>query len=191
MLLSTPSVLLASEMKAEGLLKEALAASARRLGRSEEDLLTALQANDAEAHSSFRYAIAKGLGGHLATLGSGVVALYVYGSTMDGGATSTSDIDLIVLVNRKIDPMRSLLRRMDAALVASYRRLLGDLRAPLSLLDAHLVDVEEERERCGYGAVLSSTRTCPVCLWRSPPRVTGAPLARGPHSPTLCLSARG
>jgi len=191
MLLYTPSVLLAPEMKAQGLLEEALASSARRLGRSEAQVLDALRANDPEAHSTLRYGIAKGLGAYLGRLGSGILALYVYGSTMEGGATRTSDIDLIVLVNRKIDPMRSLLGRVDLALATSYRGLLGDARSPVSLLDAHLVDVEEEKGRHGYGAVLSSTRTCPVCLWRTAPRVSGAPLARGPHTTSPCLTARG
>lgn len=177
-----PSMLLGPEMETAPLLDLAVRFCARRLGKSERDVLRDLAGEDPEAHSTLRYSIAKGLSEHLGRLGRAIRAVYLYGSAMNGDARACSDIDLIVVVDRKLDQAQTLLRRLDLALVTSYRALLGGEAGLTSLLDVHFVDAEEEEKRQGYGAILCSTETSPVCLWRDTPRVSGAPLAGGPRA---------
>jgi predicted nucleotidyltransferase len=184
-----PSMILEPEMDAAPLLDAALRFCSLRLGRTEKEILEDLRREEREAHSSLRYAMAKGLSEYLARLGRSIQGVYLYGSTMNGDARAGSDIDLIVVVGRKLDQAQALLRRLDLALLTAYRELLGSEVGPRSILDVHLVDADEEVERQGYGAVVHSTETSPVCLWRDTPRVSGAPLAGSPRA--FRLSARG
>ena len=101
---------------------------------------------------------------------------------MNGNAGIASDIDLIIVVEHKLDQVCRLLQRLDLALVTSYRSLLGLTSGPVTLLDVHLVDVEERKMRHGYGAVLCASETSPVCLWRLSPKVSGPRWIRGPRS---------
>ncbi len=186
--LEFPSMILEPEMNAAPLLDCAVRFCATRLGKDEREIVCALQSGEPEAHSTLRYAIAKGLSEHLAGLGCSIQAVYLYGSSMNGDARAASDIDLIVIVRRVLDQAQALLRRLDVALATAYRDLLGDEEGLRSMLDVHLVDADEEVERRGYGALVHSTETSPVCLWRDTPRVSGAPLAGSPRA--FHLSAR-
>lgn len=163
---NTPSGLLAAELEAEVLLDRAVMFCANRLHMTEIRVVQTLQRGEPEVHSTLRYAVAKGVGDYLRELGCGFRAVYLYGSAMNGNAGIASDIDLIIIVEHKLDQVCNLLQRLDLALVTSYRMLLGFAYGPASLLDVHIVDVEEERKRDGYGAVLCSPETSPVCLWR-------------------------
>lgn len=116
-------------------------------------------------HSLLRYAIAKRLANYLGQLGGGICGVYLYGSTMNDDAGPCSDIDLVVVVKRKRDQALLLLRCLDLALLTSCRAFIDPMRLPASLLDVHLVDVEEEKNRRGYGAILHSPQTHSVCLW--------------------------
>lgn len=125
-------------------------------------------------HSSFRYALAKELGQYLGGLGGTFRAVYVYGSSMSNAASPCSDIDLLAVVDRRRDEVTRLLLRIDLAVAACYRKLLQETSSPSSLLDFHVVDRVEERERRGYGALLTGLGTCPTCLWRSPKETAAA-----------------
>jgi hypothetical protein len=178
----TPSGLLPSEAPAVALIERAIDRCARRRGEFSESTLERLRRGDPETHSSFRYALAKGLGEYLGGLGASFRALYVYGSAMGNAASPCSDIDLLIVVERRRDEVARLLLRIDLALATCYRELLQGAPAPASLLDVHVMDASEERERRGYGALLTGLGTCPVCLWRSsPPDGRGSSLLGGPH----------
>jgi predicted nucleotidyltransferase len=178
----TPSVLLAPEVKAERFFDRAIAFCANRSKEDEAQIYEALKEQDPVVHSTFRYAIAKGLAIYLGELNGGVRGVYLYGSAMQGEAHPFSDIDLIVLVGQKRDRIMALLRGVDLALVTVYRTLLNTSDTPWSLLDVHLVDLREKKMRQGYGAILDSAGIRPVCLWRYTPKVSGAPLAGGPRA---------
>lgn len=165
MSLGTPSGLLAAELESEVLLNRAVAFCANRLHVSVEQAVIALRNGEAPTHSTFRYKIAKGIAGYLGRLECGVCAVYLYGSAMNGDAQIASDIDLIVVVHRKLDQAYALLQRLDLALVTSYQGLLGPIRGPARLLDVQFVDVEEQWKHRGCGAVLRSVEASPVCLW--------------------------
>jgi predicted nucleotidyltransferase len=155
-------------------MERAIDRCARRSGEPPESTLQRLRQGDPEAHSSFRYALAKELGQYLGGLGASFQAVYVYGSSMGNAASPCSDIDLLAVVERRRDEVTRLLSRIDLALAACYRELLHGAPAPASLLDFHIMDASEERERRGYGALLTGLGTCPACLWRSPRETTGA-----------------
>ena len=163
---NTPSGLLAAEIEADVLFDRALMFCAKRRHTSADQVIQTLREGNPEAHSTFRYAVAKGLANYLGNLGCEFHALYLYGSTMNGNAGIASDIDLIIVVPHKLDQVFSLLQRLDLALVVSYQALLGVAYGPTSLLNVHLVTTEEKQERHGYGAVLCSPETSPICLWR-------------------------
>ncbi|MGC9530263.1 MAG: hypothetical protein ACP5G2_06650 [Candidatus Bipolaricaulaceae bacterium] len=132
---------------------------------SRQGLLAALHAGDRAAHSAFRYAVAEELCRRLATLGPTFRAVYIYGSAMDGRAGAASDVDVIVWVRRKTDAVESFLARLDYMLAKGVRALLGG-RGPDQLFDVHLVDDAEVEGRKGFGAVLQSLWTAPVCIWK-------------------------
>lgn len=173
-----------AEFPDEALFNGALESCARVHGTTIDEVLSRLEQGDRKFHSSFRYGLAKGLGGYLGALGCAFREVYVYGSTMEGLANPASDIDVIVVVRKRRDEILRLLGMLDVAITACYRRLVGLKTNPSSLLDVHIVEDGEEIGRSGHGAVLAGLNTRPVCLWRSPPAQTaGTPVEWGPRLP--------
>jgi len=169
----TPSGYLPAEVPNGLLLEQALEACAHRYGLPVEKILRRLEDGDRQMHSAFRYGLAKGLSAYLASLGSVFREVYVYGSAIGESSNPASDIDVIVVVERRRDEIASLLKRLDLSLTSHYRCLLGLKRNPVSLLDIQVVDGIEQAERTGYGAVVDGLHTRPICLWRSDPATTG------------------
>ena len=165
MSLGTPSGLLAAELESEVLLNCAVSFCADRLHVDVERAVIALRNGEASTHSTLRYRIAKDIAGYLGRLECGVCGVYLYGSAMNGDAQIASDIDLIVVVHRKLDQAYALLQKLDLALVTSYQALLGPIRGPARLLDVQFVDVEEQQKHRGCGAILHSVEARPVRLW--------------------------
>lgn len=179
---SVPSGLLPSEAPIGELLEQAIRHCAERKRESPEMALDELRRGEPDAHSTFRYALARALGTYLGGLGASFRAVYVYGSAMCERSSPCSDVDLLIVVRRHRDEITRLLLRLDLALVTYYRLLLQGRAAPSSLLDIRVIDTNEEEERLGFGALLSGLETCPVCLWRSTPEVgTGTLLAESPR----------
>jgi len=162
---STPSLLLGPTVRHDGILARALGTAGAREGCSAQRFLADLRAGDPGAHSAFRYALAQEFCTYVSGLGSAFQAVYVYGSTMDGRTRPSSDVDIIAWVERKSDTVESLLWRLNRLLTQGYRTLTGctSLR---SLFDIHLVDNEDVELGRGYGSVIRSVWTAPVCLWR-------------------------
>ena len=136
---------------------------ARGLGGTDQ-LLLALRAGDPVAHSSFRYAIAEEVSRQLSSLGAAFRAVYIYGSTVENRARPNSDVDIIAWVHRKTDTIRTFLALVDLSLAKAYRGLMGS-EEPKHLLDVHLVDDEDVELGRGYGAVIRSLWTAPICMW--------------------------
>jgi len=185
MLIEPPSGLLATEFRSFPIFERALQECARRLGTEAEALRERLAlGGDPEAHSAFRYALAKAVAGYLSGLGGPFRAVYVHGSAVNDRAGPCSDVDVIVLVEYRRDEALRVLRLVDAVVSAGYRAYFGR-PGPVSLLDVHIVDLDEEREGRGYGAVLQNRWSAPLCLWRSTPSEQGAFPRGGPlRSPT-------
>ena len=190
MLSRTPSGFLPAELPNGILFEQALEVCSHRHGLSAEEVLQRLEEGDCGMHSTFRYGLAKGLSGYLASLGSVFHEVYVYGSSIGESSNPASDIDVIVVVERRRDEIVSLLKRLDFSLTSNYRRLIGLKGAPASLLDVHVIEKSEQAERSGYGAVIDGLHTRPICLWRSDPATTGAVRKESPQrSSNSCSSA--
>lgn len=174
MLSEAPSGLILAEVPNGILFEQALEVCSHRHGLSAEEVLQRLEEGNCQMHSTFRYGLAKGLSRYLASLGSVFGEVYVYGSSIKESANPASDIDVIVVVERRRDEIANLLKRVDLSLTAHYRQLIGLKRDPVSLLDIQVIDRIEQAERSGYGAVIDGLHTRPICLWRSDPATTGA-----------------
>ncbi len=170
----TPSGLIPAEVPNCILFEQALEFCSHRYGLSVEAVLRRLEEGDCGIHSTFRYGLAKGLSYYLASLGSVFHEVYVYGSSISESSNPASDIDVIVVVERKRDEIANLLKRLDLSLTSHYRRLVGLKRDPTSLLDIHVINKAEQAERSGYGAVIDGLHSRAICLWRSDPATTGA-----------------
>jgi len=165
-----------TEIPDELLFLEAVESCARAHGSTVDEALRRLEEGNRESHSSFRYGLAKGLSSYLGSIGCTFREIYVYGSTMDGHANPASDIDVIVVVDKRRDELNRLLNLLDVSLTTCYRQLVGLGQNPRSLLDIQVVERCEASERSGRGAVLAGLNTRPICLWRSPPeRTAGTP----------------
>ncbi|MFC2095788.1 nucleotidyltransferase domain-containing protein [Candidatus Bipolaricaulota bacterium] len=140
-------------------------------------------------HSTFRYGLAQSLSWYLAGLGSVFHEVYVYGSSIREFSNPASDIDVIIVVERRRDEITNLLKRLDLSLTSHYRCLIGLERNPVSLLDIHVIDRIEQEERSGYGAVIAGLHTRPICVWRSDPATTGAWREGSPRGSHPCSSA--
>jgi len=169
----TPSGYIPAEVPNGILFEQALEACSHRYSLSVEAVLRRLEEEDRGMHSTFRYGLAKGLSCYLASLGSVFHEVYVYGSSIGESSNPASDIDVIVVVEKRRYEIVNLLKRLDLSLTSHYRRLIGLKGAPTSLLDVHVIEEGEQAERSGYGAVVNGLHTRPICLWRFDPATTG------------------
>ena len=164
-----PSGLLPVEISVGAFFDDALTHCGRRAGCSPEAVLDRLRGGDPEMHGTFRYALAKGLGAYLGSLGVPFRAVYVYGSAMGNASSPCSDIDIILDLDHPTDRVDRLMRGLDIALVTQFRALFPWARHLATLLDVKTVSVNEENGRNRYSGGFSGLGTSPVCLWRFPP----------------------
>lgn len=135
---------------------------------------------DSWTHSTFRYALAKGLGRYFAENSQDLVKeVYLYGSTMYDHANMHSDIDLIVCVRDRglsaqspsqsngCSELLKLIESVDREVLNEYKSLVRNGVRRGFLVDAHVVGEDEVASRRGYGAVISSLETKPVRIWPS------------------------
>jgi predicted nucleotidyltransferase len=189
MLIEAPSGLLSSELVITPVLERALEQCARRSNVDREAVLDLILCGDLQTHSAFRYALAKAVAWYLGELGATFRAVYVHGSAITDTAGPGSDIDVIVVVDRRCAEADRVIRLVDLALTNGYRRLTGFCSLS-SLLDVHVVDLEEEREGRGFGAVLHSSWAAPLCLWRGGPARSGALEPYPTHRTQVSLTPR-
>lgn len=134
--------------------------------RTRAQVLRSLQENCPDTHSRIRYALAKELGRYLGESYCQVLAVYVFGSTMNDTAGKMSDLDLLVLVKDKTACLDNSVHLLNDGLLSSYRIALNDNALPLhTLLDVHIVDAAEMFARRGYGALITSTFEPPIKIW--------------------------
>jgi len=179
----TPSGLQPVEAPASVLFADALAYCAKRSGEQPDAVLERLRSQDPEMHGTFRYALAKGLGGYLGSLGVAFRAVYVYGSAMGETSSPCSDIDIILDLDHESDRVDRLMRGLDIALVTQFRALFSWARELTSLLDVRIVATDTKMGRNLYTGGFSGMGTSPVCLWRVPPE-TGVLREEGPRRST-------
>ena len=165
----TPSGLQPVEAPASELFADALAHCAKRSGEHPDVVLERLRSCDPETHGTFRYALAKGLGEYLGSLGVAFRAIYVYGSAMGETSSPCSDIDIILDLDHESDRVDRLMRGLDIALVTQFRALFSWANDLTSLLDVRIVAAESNQGRNRYTGGFTGVGTSPICLWRLSP----------------------
>ncbi|OIN96967.1 hypothetical protein AUJ66_04795 [Candidatus Desantisbacteria bacterium CG1_02_38_46] len=146
-------------MKASILIKEALQfcqekASWRVSGISD------LRRGDKWTHSTFRYGLARQISNHLLNNYREIKAVYIFGSTLEDRAGSTSDVDLILVVQKKNELLLHYIRKLKAEVLRAYKKLAGNGTAGLTdLLDVNIVDDEELKQKKGCASLIDSIYT--------------------------------
>jgi len=140
---------------------------------SRQSALDRLRAGDLEMHGTFRYALAKGLGEYLGSLGVPFRAVYVYGSAMAEASSPCSDIDIVLDLEHDADQVDRLMRGLDIALVTQFRALFPWARGLISLLDVRTIVGESDNDRNRYSGGVCGLGTFPICLWRPTPEAAG------------------
>ena len=139
----------------ETLMESALAFTAERGKRSDDETIERMKGNDLWANSTFRYALAKEIAAKLN--GNPMFrSLYVYGDVMEDRARLASDVDLILHVADDKANFEAWIELLDEELVELFRTGYGLGDGMRMLLDCHVVTDEEVSRRAGYGAMLSS-----------------------------------
>lgn len=139
----------------ERLIEAALAFTAERGKRSDEETIERMKANDLWTNSTFRYAMAKEIASGLK--GNPMFrALYVYGDVMEDRARFASDVDLVLHVADDKVNFEAWIELLDEELVEQFQSRFGVGEGLRMLLDVHVVTDEEVSRRAGYGAMLSS-----------------------------------
>jgi hypothetical protein len=179
-----PSGLQPVEASAGALFGHALDHCSRRTGERADTVLERLRSRDPEMHGTFRYALAKGLGAYLGSLGVPFRAVYVYGSAMGETSSPCSDIDIILDLDHDTDQVDRLMRGLDIALVTQFRALFPWARKLSSLLDVRIVAAQPSQQKDRHSTGRSGLSTSPVCLWRVPPKTTGVLPPEGPRRPS-------
>ena len=174
----SPSGLQPVEVSAAMLFDRAIAHCARRTREGPNAVFERLRACDPETHATFRYALAKGIGEYLGSLGAAIRAVYVYGSAMGEASSPCSDIDMILDLDHNTDRIDRLMRGLDIALVTQFRALFPWAGRIRSLLDVRIVGAKQGKTGDRYCGDLLGSRTVPICLWR------GHAASRGPRQVT-------
>lgn len=116
-----------------------------------------LRQGNRRAHSTLRYAIARIISNHMASISGVIKAVYVFGSTMEDKADKVSDIDMIVIVKKKDKFLDKFFKGIDSALLYEYKKLVGNGTSKLKkFLDINVVDENDLADRTGYASVINS-----------------------------------
>lgn len=130
-----------------------------------DEFVQLMQRGYKTVHSNFRYALAKKLC-QLFENERNLRAVYVHGSTIKDNARISSDIDLVLHVERKEKKLFALIERLNSELLNHYKKLIGEEAVKITrLLDVQLVDDKEVQKRTGYGVIINSLFNRPLKIW--------------------------
>ena len=135
-----------------------------------EEVLESLRHRQMICQGYFNYALAKNVADYLGAFDEAVKAAYLFeydATPEDVCFCETSHdhlIHVIVHVGRRTAALQSMLQALDSALTSRYADLTGAGEVA-HVLDVHIVNDDDVRRRCGYGALLSSVHHRPLQLW--------------------------
>lgn len=146
-------------MKTNILIKEALRFCREKANGRASGIL-GLRRGDEWTHSTFRYGLARQISNHLLNNYHEIKAVYIFGSTLEDKANSTSDIDIILVAQKKNKPLLCWIKRLKLDILQAYKKLVGDGTADLKdLLDINIVDEKGFRNKKGYASLINSLYT--------------------------------
>jgi len=109
-----------------------------------ESVVSMLLKKDSWTHSTFRYALAKGICQYLGIHYGELEEVYLTGSTLENRAQFTSDIDLIIKTKRNSEAVVNTLRRLDNDIMIYYRSILGQqVKRMHRILDVELIPLQK------------------------------------------------
>ena len=132
------------------------------------EVIRLLQRGNKAAHSNFRYGLAKKIGEYLGSFSNNLSEIYIHGSAAKNSSGPGSDIDIILLLENKLDPFQLLLFKLNDEVEFYYNELMqsnyfkGDFSP---FLDIKLVDREEIELNRGFGTVINSLHYRPIKIW--------------------------
>ena len=129
-----------------------------------------LRKGDKAAHSNFRYGLAKEIGIYLGNLSNCLLEVYVHGSAVKNKSGPGSDLDMIIMTEYKLEPLKFLLFKLNDEIEHFYNEFMeGDYFTGgfSSFLDIKLVDRSELEARKSFGAVISSVNSSPIKIWQA------------------------
>ena len=161
-----------SDSTAEIALAQALKFCAQKMGLAGPETVTEyLRRGNRNARTYCHYSIARKVAESLGALDRKLKAVYLvdYDATPEDLCFSEGMqvplIHLIIWAERKTNALDSLVTALDRALVKRYADLIGAHQLA-HLLDIHVVDDEDVKNRIGYGAMLSSLHNRPIQIWK-------------------------
>jgi hypothetical protein len=146
---------------------KALAYCSTKMGINKTKVIELLKNDFPDAYGYFNYCIAKQVGKVLGKLCKNVKSVYALDHEDNVQEEGINKVDfivhIIVLVERKTKPVDSLISTLQEALIEHYKKILE--KATLEhVLDAHVVDTKDVKNRMGYGALLGSIYQPPICV---------------------------
>ena len=141
-----------------------------KLKENRNTIIKLFQKGNSSVHSNFRYALAKEIGAYLGSISKNLSKIYVHGSAVTDRSGPGSDIDIIILLEYKFEPFKSLLFKLNDEIEFFYNEIMGHKYFAgdfSSLLDINLIDSSEFESRKGFGAVINSVNSAPITLWQS------------------------
>jgi len=97
----------------------------------------------------------------------GLRGIYIFGSTVCDSAGLTSDMNVLLHVNKKDKATGKLMDEVNGMLTEDYKAVLG-LRPKdcFRLLDVHFITDKDVKAGTGMARLLSSAHDPPIALWR-------------------------
>lgn len=115
--------------------------------KDRESVVNLLLEEDSWVHSTFRYALSEGICAFLGIHHQELEEVYLTGSTVEGTAGFTSDIDLIIKAEND-QALTDTLRRLDNDIMIYYRSLLKEqVKKMHTILSLEFIHEEEKLER--------------------------------------------
>lgn len=152
-------------MTANHLVESSLDFCCHKEQSSRNKVIQKMQQGYEDIHSNFRYALAKKLC-LLLQVEQGLRAVYVYGSTVKDNARISSDIDLVLHVEKKDHRLHLLIEKLNSELLTYYKRLVGEQAVNVNrFLDVQLVDDHEVQNKRGYATLITSLYNRPLKIW--------------------------
>jgi hypothetical protein len=129
-----------------------------------------LRQGDSCTDGYYRYNIAKQIAEYLGALNEEITVVYIVDYDATPGdlcfteGSPISLITLVVRVERKVQDLDSLIKRLNDALARRYADVVG-LPRLAHLLDVQVVKDQDVKNRVGYGAMFSSFYHRPIKIW--------------------------
>jgi len=147
-------------MKTGKIIEDALQFCSRKANSKASAILKDLRSNNRWTHSTFRYCIARTISGYLLAKYSNLKDAYIFGSTLEDRAGSSSDIDIILVCKKKDAALVRDIEKLDVEILNAYRRLVGNGTSGLRrLLDINVVESRDLKEKKGCASLIRSIYT--------------------------------